>query len=240
MQESILAIALLFQKFDFKFVNPDYELTVKQTLTLKPRDLFMHAKLRPGIDVLTLQRDMLYSNGGGTSAATKSRAQNHGALVEKPQTLKPVLIFYGSNTGTCQGLADILKTTAPQYGFDATLQPLDAAKNNLPRETPIVLITSTMYEGQAPDNGAEFLKWLEDGKDLSLDGVTFAVFGCGSSEYHQFLLFSFCPCLHQAQTDFDNPRRLERHLSTYCYHDRPGDAQQWSPSIGIAGCGRRE
>lgn len=179
-------MALLFQKFDFKFVKPDYELTVKQTLTLKPRDLLMHAKLRPGIDVLNLQRDMLHGNGDGSSAASRPRAQGHDALVEKPRILKPLLIFFGSSTGTCQGLADTLKTTAPQYGFDAILQPLDAAKNNLPRDTPIVLITSTMYEGQAPDNGAEFLKWLEEGKDLSMDGITFAVFGCGSSKYHHF------------------------------------------------------
>lgn len=124
----------------------------------------------------------MHGNSGGNSAATKTRAQDHDAVVRKPQTLKPFLIFYASNTGTCQGLADMLKTTAPQYGFDATLHPLDDAKNNLPSNTPVVLITSTMYEGQAPDNGAEFFKWLEEGKDLSMDGVLFAVFGCGSSK----------------------------------------------------------
>lgn len=60
MQESILATAMLFQKFDFNFVDPGYKPTVKQALTLKPRDLFMHAKLRPGINVMNLQRDMLH------------------------------------------------------------------------------------------------------------------------------------------------------------------------------------
>lgn len=183
MQESILAIALLFQKFDFKFVDPKYELAVKQTLTLKPRDLFMYAKLRPGISALTLQREMLSGTGGQDTPAIKPDVLVHYSLVEKHQALKPLLIFYGSNTGTCQGLAEILKTTAPQHGFEATVQPLDAAKNNLERGTPIVLITSTMYEGQAPDNGTEFLKWLEEGHGLSLDGVAFAVFGCGSKDW---------------------------------------------------------
>ncbi|KAJ4392348.1 hypothetical protein N0V93_005974 [Gnomoniopsis smithogilvyi] len=182
MQESILAVALLFQKFDFEFVDPDYELTVKQTLTLKPRDLFMHAKLRPGIDVLTLQRDMLQGPGGRSGSAADSCAQNHEPP-EKMQTMKSLLIYYGSNTGTCQNLAEMLRISAPQYGFDATLQPFDAAKNNLPRDTPIILITSTMYEGQAPDNGAEFLQWLQEKNDQSLDGVTYAVFGCGSRDW---------------------------------------------------------
>lgn len=146
----------------------------------------MFAKLRLGVDVLTLQREMLHGIGNGSRSPKESRTQGYVSLGEKPRTLKPLLIFYGSSTGTCQGLADILKTTAPQYGFDATMQPLDAAKENLPKDTPIVFITSTMYEGQAPDNAAEFLDWLQEDKDLSLDGVTFAVFGCGSSMYHCF------------------------------------------------------
>lgn len=203
MQESILAVALLFQKFDFEFVDPNYELTVKQTLTLKPRDLFMYAKLRPGLDVLTLQREMLYGKGcmnqpGLVTHPPSNQDQDRSALLEKPRALKPFFIFYGSNTGTCQGLADILKTTASQYGFDATIQPLDAAKGNLPRDLPTVLITSTMYEGQAPDNGAEFLDWLEGEKDLCVDNVTFAVFGCGSSMFH----CSLCE-LHE-NSDFES------------------------------------
>lgn len=189
MQESILAVALLFQKFDFNFVDPDYKMTVKQTLTLKPRDLFMHAKLRPGIDVLTLQRDMTHGTGGRSRSGAKPRAQDYDSL-QTSQILKSLLIFYGSNTGTCQSLANMLRISAPQYGFDATLRPLNAAKNNLPRDKPIVLITSTMYEGQASDNGAEFLDWLEEEKSQSMDGVTYAVFGCGSSMHFLVLFLS--------------------------------------------------
>lgn len=180
MQESILAAAMLFQKFDFNFVDPEYKLTVKQTLTLKPRDLFMRAKLRPGIDALNLQRDMLHGPSG-TKPITASHEDSRDASGEVPITLKPLSIFYGSNTGTCQGLADWLAMTAPQRGFQATVLPLDEAEGNLPKDRPVVLITSTMYEGQAPDNGAKFVKWLED-EDTSLDGVNYAVFGCGSSK----------------------------------------------------------
>ncbi|KAG6364458.1 hypothetical protein INS49_006059 [Diaporthe citri] len=156
MQESILAAAMLFQKFDFNFVDPAYKLTVKKTLTLKPRDLFIRAKLRPGIDVLTLQRDMVHGPSGN-KPVTASHEHNRDAIGETPIGLKPLSIFYGSNTGTCQGLADWLAMTAPQRGFQAT-------------------------EGQAPDNGAKFVKWLED-EDNTLDGVNCAVFGCGSRDW---------------------------------------------------------
>lgn len=181
MQESILAAAMLFQKFDFNFVDPEYKLTVKQTLTLKPRDLSIRAKLRPGIDVLTLQRDMVHGPGG-SKPVTASHEYGRDAIRETPIGLKPLSIFYGSNTGTCQGLADWLALMAPQRGFQATVLPLDEAKGNLPKDKPVVLITSTMYEGQAPDNGAKFVKWLEDEADTSLDGVNYTVFGCGSSK----------------------------------------------------------
>ncbi|KAK7728379.1 hypothetical protein SLS63_006608 [Diaporthe eres] len=182
MQESILAAAMLFQKFDFDFVDPEYKLTVKQTLTLKPRDLFIHAKLRPGIDVLTLQRDMVHGPSGSKPVAA-SHEHSRDALGDAPIGLKPLSIFYGSNTGTCHGLADWLAMTAPQRGFQATVLPLDEAEGNLPKDRPVVLITSTMYEGQAPDNGAKFVEWLEDEDNTCLDGVNYAVFGCGSRDW---------------------------------------------------------
>lgn len=181
MQESTLAAAMLFQKFDFRFVDPEYKLTVKQTLSLKPRDLFMRAKLRPGIDVLTLQRDLLHGPDGTQSVAA-SREKSRDTVGEVSSSLKPLSIFYGSNTGTCQGLADWLAMTAAQRGFQAIVQPLDEAEGNLPKDRPVVLVTSTMYEGQAPDNGTKFVKWLEDGEDVSLEGVNYAIFGCGSSK----------------------------------------------------------
>lgn len=180
MQESLLAVAVLFQKFDFRFADPEYKLVVKQTLTLKPQDLFIHAKLRPGISVLNLQRDMLH--GSPVTEPSNMRHDHSQDALDKKQLL-PLTIFYGSNTGTCKGLADMLAMTAPQRGFQASVRPLDDSKANIPRDRPVVFITSTMYEGQAPDNGAKFVEWLEtDSSPVSLHDVHYAVFGCGSSK----------------------------------------------------------
>lgn len=186
MQESILAAAMLFQKFDFRFVDQNYKLTVKQTLTLKPRDLFMYAKLRPQIDVLNLQRDMLHGPSDSKPVAT-SQEHSQASLKKASISLKPLSIFYGSNTGTCQGLADWLAIIAPQHGFQATVKTLDEAEGNVPKDRPVVLITSTMYEGKAPDNGGKFVKWLEDDEDTSLDGSTtrFSVAAAVRNSYQQ-------------------------------------------------------
>lgn len=153
MQEAILAVAVLFQKFDFRLKDPDYKLTWKQTLTLKPRDLFMYAKLRPGIDPLTLQRDLFHGPDGGKRSGESSFPPGTEKVTSHPgveSDLAPMSIFYGSNTGTCEGLASRLAMTALQRGFRCSVQPLDEAKNNVPKDRPVVIITSTMYEGQAP------------------------------------------------------------------------------------------
>lgn len=148
MQEAILAVAVLFQKFDFKLKDPNYILTWKQTLTLKPRDLFMYAKLRSDVDPLTLQKD-LFHGSGGESIHPHGTEKMTGHSDEKSNVV-PLSIFYGSNTGTCESLASRLAMTARQHGFSASIQPLDEAKNEIPNDRPVVMITSTMYEGHAP------------------------------------------------------------------------------------------
>lgn len=39
MQESMLILAMIYQKFDLSFADPDYQLQIKETLTMKPQDL---------------------------------------------------------------------------------------------------------------------------------------------------------------------------------------------------------
>lgn len=209
MQEAILAVAVLFQKFDFRLKDPNYKITWKQTLTLRPRDLFMYAKLRPGIDPLSLQRDLfLGSENGSRQSFLPTNINGKAIHSDQERDLVPMSIFYGSNTGTCESLASRLAMTALQHGFKGTVKPLDEAKDNIPKDRPVVVITSTMYEGQPPgkypltnrqsaaeflgltynpDNSGKFVEWLEDGKDVSLSGIHYAVFGCGSSR--QFPVF---------------------------------------------------
>lgn len=49
MQEAIMALAMILQKFNFELVDPNYELEVMQTLTVKPKNLFIHAMPRKDI-----------------------------------------------------------------------------------------------------------------------------------------------------------------------------------------------
>jgi cytochrome P450 len=57
IQEAMIAVAVLFQKFDFELVDPEYKLQYQPSLNRKPKDLYITARLRSGIDVLSLHRD---------------------------------------------------------------------------------------------------------------------------------------------------------------------------------------
>ncbi|KAI1297498.1 cytochrome P450 [Xylaria venustula] len=58
LQQAILAVAVLFQKFDFSLVDPDYKLQYQPNIIRKPMGLKIFARLRPNINILSLNRDL--------------------------------------------------------------------------------------------------------------------------------------------------------------------------------------
>ena len=113
-------------------------------------------------------------------------SSSEGAEVQEPQVnerakdfTKPLAVFFGGNLGTCESLAQTVAHSSPSHGFRAEIQPLDNAAHALPKDRPVLIITST-YEGCPPDNAGHFLKWVEGIDGKSLVGVQYAVFGCGN------------------------------------------------------------
>ncbi|VUC25933.1 unnamed protein product [Clonostachys rosea] len=177
MQEAILATALLFQKFDFRLADPDYKLSVRQTLTLKPQGLFMHAKLRDGIDSISLQRSIF----GVESGSVEKRAGTASNAVFSSNELRPMSVFYGSNTETAKGLAERFMVSASSRGFKCTIKPLDDAIDRIPTQHPVILFVAS-YE-EHPDNGIKFIEWLQSSSGINLEGVQYALFGCGNRDW---------------------------------------------------------
>ncbi|KAI9152295.1 P450 family fatty acid hydroxylase [Paramyrothecium foliicola] len=180
MQEAIMAVAILIQNFDFRFMDPNYTLKVKQASTLKPVNLFISAKLRPGISLLSLNRDLFSHASGGIKPSSSSSSDAQGS-----EEMQPMTILYGSNTGTCQNLADRLARTALQHGFRCTIKSLNEGLNSVPTDQAVVVISSTHSEGQPPDNAVAFLEWLDSQKENALKGLKYAVFGCGNSDWKE-------------------------------------------------------
>ena len=49
-QELLITCALIFQRFVVEMADPNYELRIKQTLTIKPQDFRFKVRRRPGKD----------------------------------------------------------------------------------------------------------------------------------------------------------------------------------------------
>jgi cytochrome P450 / NADPH-cytochrome P450 reductase len=176
-QEAILTTAMLLQNFNFRFDDPSYQLHIKQTLTIKPKDFFMHATLRDHVDPVYLEKQLHVDSSKEGHATEKDRKIESTASPGKAK--KPMLILYGSNSGTCEALAQSLARAASGRGFHAQVEPLDSAVGKVPKDQPVVMISSS-YEGQPPDNAAHFFEWVQNLEGNEFDGVRFATYGCGN------------------------------------------------------------
>ncbi|KAF5387254.1 hypothetical protein D9757_006892 [Collybiopsis confluens] len=172
-QEVCLAMASILQKFDLSLVDPTYNLELKQALTVKPKDFYIHATLRTQRSARRVTPILI--------------SQPNVQPKPDPSTSKvriPIYILYGSNTGTSEAFAQRIANDATNYGFAPNICTLDAATGQLSNDGPVIICTAS-YEGQPADNAARFVDWLTALKDDSLAGVRFAIFGCGNSDWAQ-------------------------------------------------------
>ena len=104
-------------------------------------------------------------------------------------------ILYGSQTGNAKGVAESIKALALGKGLQVQLLSMsDFKPKQLKKETHLIVVTSTLGEGEPPENAVDLHGQLKAGKIGKLEGLKFAVLGLGDSSY-QF----FC----QSGKDFD-------------------------------------
>ncbi|KAI0767655.1 fatty acid hydroxylase [Fomes fomentarius] len=181
-QEVQITLISILQRFDL-VMDPTYELELKQTLTIRPHNFFIHAIPRknkpprlltipPGPSASLLSGGSLGERGPGATVT----ADGGG--------LQILYVLYGSNTGNSESLAQRLASAAPAHGFRASIATLDSVTGNfLPKDGPVLIITAS-FEGLPADNAAHFVEWLKNVKETdAFEGVKFAVFGCGNRDW---------------------------------------------------------
>lgn len=171
IQESILVLAMLLQRFDL-YDHSDYTLDIKETLSIKPDAFTIKARRRGDVE-----------RGGAVSEVDAPEAKATPA-VQVPGHGTPLLVLYGSNLGSSEGFARELAQTAELNGFDVTHGPLDAHVGKLPTEGAVAIACAS-YNGKPPDNAAKFVDWLDglDPASESLADVAYFVLGCGNSDW---------------------------------------------------------
>ncbi|CCA71297.1 probable bifunctional P-450:NADPH-P450 reductase, partial [Serendipita indica DSM 11827] len=176
-QEAIIALATLFQRFDFVMADERYNLTLKQTLTIKPDNFHIRAIPRDNAPPLVI---------GATSAPKPSINVGEAAPAalsnEEMEKKVPMAVLYGSNTGSSEAFAQRIASAAASNGFNARIATLDAATGHLPTIGPTVIITAS-FEGEPADNAGRFVQDLTTMNDTPLEGVSYAVFGCGNRDW---------------------------------------------------------
>ncbi|MBL9170215.1 MAG: sulfite reductase subunit alpha [Verrucomicrobiales bacterium] len=99
----------------------------------------------------------------------------------------PLLVLFGSQTGTAEGLAKKLAKEAERRGYAPRVMPWnDYAKAELAQQSILVVITSTWGDGDAPDNAAAGLAWLSSEQAADLSRLQYAVLGLGDRNYSEF------------------------------------------------------
>ncbi|HZZ60265.1 MAG TPA: cytochrome P450 [Roseiarcus sp.] len=212
LQEAVLVLGMLLQRFEFVDFA-DYKLETKQTLTIKPANFKIRVRLRAGRTAtapLAAPRLAAAPAYRPERAAPAAQAPGAGA----GQT--PLLVLFGSNLGTAEGLAHGVADDARRRGFIATVGPLDEHVGALPKDGAVIVVTAS-YNGQPPDNAAKFCQWLRD-PSLPADafaGVEYGVFGCGNRDWAA--TYQAIPTLIDAE--------LEKHGAKRAYGRGEGDAR---------------
>ncbi|QYG89415.1 bifunctional cytochrome P450/NADPH--P450 reductase [Bacillus atrophaeus] len=171
LQEATMVLGLVLKHFEL-IDHTDYELKIKEALTIKPD----HFKIR--VKPKKSASKSFSKQTAEQPEQTNKRAETAG----KPSHGTPLLVLYGSNLGTAEGLAEELADIGRYQGFQTETAPLDDYIGNLPAKGAVVIVTAS-YNGAPPDNAAGFVKWIETLEAGELKGVNYAVFGCGNRNW---------------------------------------------------------
>jgi len=127
-------------------------------------------------------------------ASTKStveifrEARKQEAIQENDDRF-PLTILFGTQSGTSEKLAVLLKKEALQKNFRVKLLDLENYKeDDLEKEKMVIILISTYGEGDPPDAARPFYEWLmsESHSDDELSKVNYTVFGLGNKTYDHF------------------------------------------------------
>lgn len=174
MHEAALALGMILQRFKL-LDHTRYQMHLKETLTIKPDGFKIKVRARSDQD------RTIVANRPGTVVAESSGSSAPARV--RPGHNTPLLILYGSNLGTAEDLAHRVADLAEVNGFATKLASLDDYVGNLKDQGGVIIFCAS-YNGAPPDNATQFVKWL--GSDLpknAFDGVRYAVFGCGNSDW---------------------------------------------------------
>lgn len=173
LHEATLVLGMVLKSFEI-IDHANYQLKVKETLTLKPEGFTMRVHTRNNqvaYPILNKRHVVQEETQARQASATRIEAHN-----------TPLLVLFGSDLGTAEGMAREIADSARYKGFKSEVAPLNDYVGKLPREGIIFIITSS-YNGKPPSNARTFVQWIKEASSEEIKGVRYAVFGCGDHNW---------------------------------------------------------
>ncbi|HEY5878829.1 MAG TPA: cytochrome P450 [Nakamurella sp.] len=172
LQEATLVLGMLLQRFDI-IDHRNYQLHTRATLTVKPEDMWI--QVRPRVDRPLVHRAPATEPTTAADAAPTPVGNAHGT---------PLLVLFGSNLGTAEGIANKLGREGGDRGYHVTVAALDDHGTDLPAEGAVLVVCAS-YNGEPPENAVAFVDKLRSqaAPAGACAGVKFAVFGCGDTDW---------------------------------------------------------
>ncbi|KAL2882158.1 hypothetical protein SGCOL_002423 [Colletotrichum sp. CLE4] len=174
-QEAQLVISMILRNFDLSKSDPDYKLKVKHLLTIKPAGFKVRVSLRND----KRPTDFLKSLKAVPESIPKSTVCS---TLVKSLVLRPITILFGSDTGTCEAVAQKIAVDAGAKEYSPKILPMNDAVDRLPRDQPVIIVAAS-YNGLPSRNAAKFVPWIQDLKPGDLQHLKYAVFGCGHRDW---------------------------------------------------------
>jgi cytochrome P450 / NADPH-cytochrome P450 reductase len=215
MLEATLVLGMILQRFEL-VDHTNYELKIRQTLTIKPADFRIKVRART-------------NRLAGVSPAPQPAVQQEELDAEPAAVVQahtPLLILYGSNLGTTEAIAHQIADDGQTHGYATTVAPLDDYVGELPKEGAVV-IASSSYNGTPPDNAARFFDWLcnDSLSTEALKGVSYTVFGCGDRDWAA--TYQRVPKMIDSQMEAHGARRLYQRGEADASDDFDGQFRGW-------------
>jgi len=130
----------------------------------------------------------LWLNGymAGLLAGKHFSAVFHPVDVAPAQTT-PLVILFGSQTGTAEKIAKELAKASKLRGCKSRVLEANAcAEIDWSKEENLLIVTSTYGDGDMPDNAQGFWSWLQTDAAKALSHIRFSVLALGDTNYSEF------------------------------------------------------
>lgn len=181
LHEAVMLLGMLVHRYRL-IDHADYELSIKQTLTIKP----------DGFTLGLARRTPAQAPAATAPAAADRRT---GPVAGRPGRVRRgtgLLLLHGSNYGACREFTRQLAEAAADLGCETETAALDDYADGLPTDRPVV-ITAASYNGQPTDDAVRFVRRLQEsresgatgepGEGVAAEGVEYAVLGIGDRTY---------------------------------------------------------